>query len=89
MLVRDKMEVEYDRLFDLYGMGTTVWSPLAGGILTGKYNDKIPEKSRFDAFKENPFIKKKMEEFMSDKNKPEYMKMMHGLADIAKELGCS
>jgi aryl-alcohol dehydrogenase-like predicted oxidoreductase len=39
MFVRDKMEVDYSRLFDHYGLGTTVWSPLAGGILTGKYND--------------------------------------------------
>lgn len=46
MLVRDKMESDYRRLFEKYGYGTTVWSPLLGGILTGKYNDGIPEESR-------------------------------------------
>ena len=46
MLVRDKLEVEYGELFDNFKMGTTIWSPLAGGILTGKYNNGIPEDSR-------------------------------------------
>ncbi len=32
MLVRDKMEVDYARLFDIYNYGTTVWSPLAYGV---------------------------------------------------------
>lgn len=40
------MENDYLNLFDHYGMGTTVWSPLAGGTLTGKYLDSIPEESR-------------------------------------------
>lgn len=46
MIARDKVEVDFARLFDHYGYGTTVWSPLAGGFLTGKYNDGIPEDSR-------------------------------------------
>lgn len=50
MFVRDKLEVDYDRLFDLYGYGTTVWSPLAGGLLTGRYNKGIPEDSRLSVF---------------------------------------
>lgn len=33
-------------LYEKYGMGTTVYSPLAGGALTGKYNDGVPEDSR-------------------------------------------
>lgn len=41
------MEVDYARLFKDNKLGTTVWSPLASGILTGKYNDGIPEGSRF------------------------------------------
>jgi len=36
-LERKKVEVDYERLFDLYKYGTTVWSPLAGGLLTGNY----------------------------------------------------
>ena len=43
---RQKMEVEFRTLFDNIGMGTTIWSPLASGLLTGKYNDGIPEGSR-------------------------------------------
>jgi aryl-alcohol dehydrogenase-like predicted oxidoreductase len=48
MLHRDRFEKEYARLFSEYGMGTTIWSPLASGLLTGKYNDGIPEDSRMN-----------------------------------------
>jgi voltage-dependent potassium channel beta subunit len=51
MLHRDKMEKEYMRLFSDYRMGTTIWSPLASGILTGKYNDEIPAGSRLSMSK--------------------------------------
>ena len=44
---REKMENEYLELFKNVGMGTTIWSPLAAGLLTGKNNDGIPEGSRF------------------------------------------
>lgn len=44
---RERFEVEYAPLFKQYGYGTTIWSPLALGLLTGKYNDGIPEDSRF------------------------------------------
>lgn len=43
---RMKMEVDYAPIFNNVGMGTTIWSPLASGILTGKYNNGIPEGSR-------------------------------------------
>ena len=43
---RDKVEKEFDRIYDTVGLGTTIWSPLASGLLTGKYNDGIPEDSR-------------------------------------------
>lgn len=46
MFHRERVEVEYHPIFEQYGMGTTIWSPLASGILTGKYNDGIPEDSR-------------------------------------------
>ncbi len=46
MLVRKKVEVEFNKLFRDYGYGTTIWSPLASGILTGKYNKGIPKGSR-------------------------------------------
>ena len=45
---RRRMEVEYAPVFREYGIGTTIWSPLASGILSGKYSDGIPEDSRFN-----------------------------------------
>lgn len=47
LLERNKMEHEYLMIFKTVGMGTTIWSPLASGLLTGKYNNGIPEGSRF------------------------------------------
>ncbi len=47
MLHRERFESEYTPMYrDPYRMGTTTWSPLASGILTGKYNDGVPEGSR-------------------------------------------
>ena len=46
LLERYKMEKEYLMIFNTVGMGTTIWSPLASGLLTGKYNNGIPEGSR-------------------------------------------
>jgi voltage-dependent potassium channel beta subunit len=46
MLHREKFEVEYARLFKEYGYGSTIWSPLYNGMLTGKYNKGIPAGSR-------------------------------------------
>ena len=46
MFCRDRVEAEYAPLYDEIGLGTTIWSPLASGILTGKYNDGIPDGSR-------------------------------------------
>jgi voltage-dependent potassium channel beta subunit len=44
---RAKVEVEYAEIYKNVGLGTTIWSPLAAGLLTGKYNDGIPKDSRF------------------------------------------
>ncbi len=46
LLHRERVEVEYAPLYDEFGMGTTTWSPLASGLLTGKYNDGVPDDSR-------------------------------------------
>ena len=44
MLVRTRLEKDYSTLFAKYGYGSTCWSPLASGILTGRYNDgNVPE----------------------------------------------
>jgi voltage-dependent potassium channel beta subunit len=45
---RNKVDAEYLEIYKNVGLGTTIWSPLAAGLLTGKYNDGIPERSRFE-----------------------------------------
>jgi len=46
-LHRKRFEKEYKNIFKKYKIGSTIWSPLASGLLTGKYNKGIPNKSRF------------------------------------------
>jgi voltage-dependent potassium channel beta subunit len=46
MLERSKVEVEYAQIYNTVGLGTTIWSPLASGVLTGKYNDDFPKETR-------------------------------------------
>ncbi|TYC03012.1 MAG: aldo/keto reductase [Kosmotoga sp.] len=59
MLERNKVESEFSPLYEeKYGMGLTTFSPLASGLLTGKYNNGIPKGSRFDVF---PELKKHFE----------------------------
>lgn len=49
MFHRDKFEVEYKKLYSEIGLGTTIWSPLASGMLTGKYNSgTVPKDTRFE-----------------------------------------
>ena len=43
---RDKVERDYAPVYDTFGLGTTIWSPLASGLLTGKYNEGVPQDSR-------------------------------------------
>jgi voltage-dependent potassium channel beta subunit len=48
MFHRERFEVEYARLYKVIGLGTTIWSPLASGILTGKYSDGEPQDTRIN-----------------------------------------
>lgn len=48
MFHRERVELEYRRLYNGIGLGTTIWSPLASGMLTGKYNNGIPAGSRME-----------------------------------------
>ncbi|GAA5898978.1 hypothetical protein JCM5296_006977 [Sporobolomyces johnsonii] len=86
MLHREKFEVQYNELFNKYGYGTTIWSPLAGGMLSGKYNDGIPEDSRFKTNAE--FYKDTIKELESPAGKAKIEKMRK-LGDLAKRLGAS
>lgn len=46
LFTRSRVEQEYKRLYEVTGLGTTIWSPLASGLLTGKYNNGMPADSR-------------------------------------------
>jgi aryl-alcohol dehydrogenase-like predicted oxidoreductase len=49
MLHREKVEVEFAQIYKTVGLGTTIWSPLASGVLTGKYNtSKTPKNTRLN-----------------------------------------
>lgn len=66
MFNRYKMENEFLEIFKTVGLGTTIWSPLAAGLLTGKYNEGIPEDSRlaiegFDWLKDKHLQNEKIE----------------------------
>ena len=77
ILHRDRMENEYKPLFKKYSLGTTIWSPLASGLLTGKYNDGIPLKSRFNV---------KGYEWLSEEMKNTDFKKIKEVGEIAKSL---
>jgi voltage-dependent potassium channel beta subunit len=47
LLYRDRFEKEYGPIFDKYKIGSTIWSPLASGVLSGKYMNRMPNKHRF------------------------------------------
>ncbi|KAJ3058030.1 hypothetical protein HDU98_005850 [Podochytrium sp. JEL0797] len=57
MFHRERFEKEYAPLYEKFGLGTTIWSPLASGVLTGKYNKEIPADSRL-AMKENAIMQR-------------------------------
>ncbi len=48
MFWRDKIEVEYSQIYKTVGLGTTIWSPLCSGLLTGKYNDGLVKDTRLE-----------------------------------------
>lgn len=81
MFARDRMEKEYAPLFRDLGYGTTIWSPLASGLLTGKYNNGIPADSRANL--------KGYEWLKRDVITPERIAKVKLLEPIANELGCS
>jgi voltage-dependent potassium channel beta subunit len=84
LLHRERVEVEYAPLFDEYGMGTTIWSPLASGVLTGKYVDGIPEDSRM-ALPGYEWLRQRIE---SPEGRAD-MARVGKLLPIASELGVS
>jgi voltage-dependent potassium channel beta subunit len=81
LLERNKIENEYLTIFKTVGLGTTIWSPLASGLLSGKYNDGIPEDSRF-GLQGFDWLK---DRWMQD----ELLDKVGKLALLAEELGVS
>lgn len=81
MLVRHRVEVEYDQLYKTVGLGTTVWSPLASGVLSGKYNDGLPSDTRLG----KPGLDWLKERSFAEGNLPRAKK----LAVLCNELGVS
>ena len=66
MFHRARVETEYHPLYKApYNYGTTIWSPLASGLLTGKYNDDIPEGSRASA-SQYAWLKKVIADWKAD-----------------------
>ncbi len=78
---RQKVEVDYDTIFKNIGMCTTIWSPLASGLLTGKYNDGIPADSRL-ALEGFEWLKDKT---ISD----DKLQRVRNLGTLAADLGTS
>jgi len=78
---RERFEVEYARLFKDYGYGSTTWSPLASGLLTGKYVNGIPEGSRASL--------KKHEELAEKATNKDVLGKIKKLGNVAEEMGVS
>lgn len=79
LLERDKVERDYAMIYKTVGLGTTIWSPLASRLLTGKYNNGIPEDSRF-ALQGFDWLK---DRFMAE----DKLNKVRQLTAFAKELG--
>jgi voltage-dependent potassium channel beta subunit len=78
---RERVEREYARLYSDINLGTTIWSPLASGLLSGKYNDGIPKDSRA-ALKGYEWLAESILD-------PAKLKQVRLLAPLAADLGCT
>ncbi|KAI0658465.1 NADP-dependent oxidoreductase domain-containing protein [Cubamyces menziesii] len=87
MFHRERPEKEYAPLYEKYSIGTTVFSALASGLLTGKYNNGIPPDSRFAVHSD--FFKERIAKLKGEEGQKQ-LKSVKELAEFAeKELGCS
>ncbi len=85
MFARERVEREYWRLYREVGMGTTIFSPLASGLLTGKYNDDIPGGTRA-GMKAYSWLKDDIE---SETGKGQIEKVRQLTTEVAGPLGCT
>ena len=81
MFERHRFSPEYERVYKEYGYGTTIWSPLASGLLTGKYKGGIPQDSRgaLDGYDW-------LEDHLTDQEK---LAKVEALKPLAEEMGAS
>jgi voltage-dependent potassium channel beta subunit len=84
MFHRERFEVEYAKLYEEIGLGTTIWSPLASGILTGKYNNGVPDGSRM-ALKGYEWLRARLE---SEEGRTQIAKVRQ-LSPLAERLNCT
>ena len=82
---RSRVEREYAHLYRTPGLGTTIWSPLASGLLTGKYNRGVPKGARLDT----PGMEWLREEILKKPGVEERIAAVPRFAAIAKDLGTS
>lgn len=78
LLHHKRVEQEYAPLYQKYGLGTTIWSPLASGILSGKYNAGISKGTRLDRVA-----------WLRSMLTPERLEVARGVTALAAELGCT
>jgi voltage-dependent potassium channel beta subunit len=81
LFIRARVEQEYAPLYEKLGYGTTIWSPLASGVLTGKYSKGFDASTRLGA-KENAWLRDLL-------GTPEKIDAVKKLDPMAKELGCT
>lgn len=81
LLWRDRFETEYAPLWKEFGYGSTIWSPLCSGVLSGKYDSGVPSESRFALKKYNWLAEKILV--------PANLERVRKLAPIAAELSCT
>jgi voltage-dependent potassium channel beta subunit len=84
MMHRERVEKEYARLYEEIGLGTTIWSPLASGLLTGKYNNGIPEGTRV-SLSGYEWLRERFE----DEETQKQIAQVRELTQVANKLGCS
>jgi voltage-dependent potassium channel beta subunit len=85
MFNREKVEREFAELYDDIGLGTTIWSPLASGLLTGKYNDGVPDDSRLSLEKYSWLRERLLE---SDEGRKQLDKVKK-LVSVTEKIGIS
>jgi voltage-dependent potassium channel beta subunit len=84
MFHRERVEKEYARLYKEIGLGTTIWSPLASGMLTGKYNKGIPAGTRL-TLKGYEWLKSSFESVEAKRR----IEKVKALEPVAQSLGCT